>query len=89
MKQTFFMYIKIIFSYDCIFVNKNNARQIKHSKQSHLSSCHRRQKSRISNVFLPQFREILFAHQKTCEKTGKYLEAEAVKKRLAKLKTEL
>lgn len=32
---------------------------------------------------------MLFAHQKACEKTGKYLEAEAVKKRLVKLKGEV
>lgn len=34
-------------------------------------------------------REILFAHQKNCEKTGKYMEADAAKKRLAKMKSEL
>jgi hypothetical protein len=31
----------------------------------------------------------LFAHQKNCEKSGKYMEAELAKKKLVKMKEEL
>jgi len=32
---------------------------------------------------------VLFAHQKSCQKAGKYMEAETAKKRLTKVKEEL
>jgi len=32
---------------------------------------------------------LLFAHQKNCQKTGKYMEADLAKKQLAKMKIEL
>jgi len=33
-------------------------------------------------------REVLLEHQKNCEKSGKYVEAEMAKRRLAELKVE-
>ncbi|CAD8074545.1 unnamed protein product [Paramecium primaurelia] len=38
---------------------------------------------------LEEYIQILFDHQKSCEKAGKYLEADQAKKRLAELKKEL
>ncbi|KRX10293.1 hypothetical protein PPERSA_09677 [Pseudocohnilembus persalinus] len=38
---------------------------------------------------LEQYVEILLDHQKTCEKTGKYIEAEMAKRRLSEIKKEL
>lgn len=34
-------------------------------------------------------REILYTHQKQCEKTGKYMEADLAKKKLTKMRGEL
>lgn len=41
------------------------------------------------HVPLASHSEVLYSHQKTCEKTGKYMEAETAKRRLAKVKEEL
>jgi hypothetical protein len=49
-------------------------------------------KEAISNStcnFVLSFREILYTHQKQCEKSGKYVEADFAKKRLAKMRTDL
>ena len=60
--------------------------------------------NRMSRVSLPDFEggsleeymyslytlsEVLYTHQKTCEKTGKYMQAETAKRRLTKVKEEL
>ena len=53
--------------------------------------------NRMSRVALPEYQggtleeymEVLYTHQKTCEKSGKYMEAETAKRQLAKVKTEL
>jgi hypothetical protein len=41
------------------------------------------------HVRSPPPRELLYNQQKTCEKTGKYLQAEAAKKRLTQVKEQL
>lgn len=40
-------------------------------------------------TFTFSFRDILYTHQKQCEKSGKYVEADFAKKRLAKMRTDL
>ena len=53
--------------------------------------------SRVSKVSMPDFEgdnleeymEILYGHQKQCEKEGKYQQADMAKKKLGKLRIEL
>jgi hypothetical protein len=53
--------------------------------------------SRMSKVSLPEFdgdnleeyMDVLYSHQKHCEKEGKYMQADMAKKKLSQMKVEL
>ena len=60
-------------------------RKVEQNESSFIAWIRGRNPRRIY-VYQKLCREALYSHQKNCEKTGKYMEAETAKRRLVKVK---